>query len=358
MKRILELCFLILFATGVFPIFEDDRPSLVVDKPKRTDSPLVVKHLSQFKDGDVLASVNNKTIKFSDIKLWYANCLQNHLNLYPEIPLSPQAVLGYRKTCLEKGILKEILSEEIDRLKLSLPDEEVDKELNKIKSRFPSVLEFEKFLSLSGITPERFRDEFKFQMEVTKLMQTFEKQAKIPKGAGVKKWYEANQKEFLLPRKIRYSVILLKNPEEGMNKGYPKNKELMEKIRADILAGKKTFEFFAKNYSDDPSRKNNGDMGMFPVDQLKDCFGLLKNFPKGELTPVFQSPEGYYIAKITEEIPQKVEEFEKVKEVAEKMASETALFDNQQKIIEELKQKAKIQILDPELKNEKPVEKK
>lgn len=138
MNKFIQTIILVLLAINVFSQAENDgAPSLVVERPQRADIPAADKFLGLYKDEEIMALVDNAPVKFVDIKFWYKNMLDNHINLYPELPLTEEITRDYRKTCIEKGILKQVLAAEISRKGFMPSEEEVDTALKQYKLKFP-----------------------------------------------------------------------------------------------------------------------------------------------------------------------------------------------------------------------------
>ena len=126
-------------------------------------------------------------------------------------------------------------------------------------------------------------------------------------------YYNKNKDEFL---KVRASHILIKNKDdEGNNvsdEQKKKNKEEAEKILKQAKEGV-DFAQLAKEYSQDSSSENGGDLDFFSKGQMVEPFEKaafsLKN---GEIySDVVESDYGYHIIKKTDE---KYEDFDTIKE--------------------------------------------
>lgn len=320
---------------------------LVVGRKKsHEDNPLINKFFDKFKDTDILAYVDDHPIVFADIKAWYKNMLNNYTNMYKDIPLTSLIAKNFLKECTEKAIFRYFTAEEIRKKNLFPSKEECQKKFEEFKKKnFPSELDFLNYLIINGCSKEQFEIDFNFQTAVDAFQLYANKKLKNLTDADAKKWYTENISKFKIPRFIKFQIILLKNSDTS-DVVRKKNFEIIAKIRNDIESGKKTFAFYAKNFSDDDNRKKGGIYELSSVETLKEFFYPLKTLPKGKLSQIYDYKEGFYIAEILDEKPETVEKFDTVKDELKKMLTEKRNTDNALKIVQDAKAKSKIKFLD------------
>lgn len=318
--------------------------SLLVDKPVRKYEPEAAKYIAQTQDTEVVARVNGVDIPFSEVKMWYSNLLDNHVRMYPEIPLE-EVLSRYKKQCVEKGIDKTLLDMEIKKGNFLATQEELEAEMKRLRASFSREQDFLNHLSTNGLTVENFESQVRFQLSLQNFFKSIDHSLPVPSEEDLRKWFEEKRVYFSTPRKIRFSLIMLRN-EEGDESASKKNQEFIVKIREELASGKKDFKDFARNFSDDPvSRKNGGDFGWVSVKDLKTTFEPIKSLPLNKLSPVYIAPDSCYVAKITGDEPEKVEDFEKIKEKVKSYYLLSQKNENHKKFLEELKAKARIEIL-------------
>lgn len=167
-----------------------------------------------------------------------------------------------------------------------------------IEMRAPATGEnFELWLAKRGLNKEYFRSELYDEMLLEKMVQG---QVKVT-DADVSSFYQRNKDEIADPASVRIAHICVKTPQEAQS------------IRADLLAGKITWDDAVKKYTLDPWTKDNGgDMGMltYADDPFhKMAFSLKAN---GDLSGPVQSPLGFHILKRLEFKEARVPKFEEV----------------------------------------------
>jgi peptidyl-prolyl cis-trans isomerase C len=173
----------------------------------------------------------------------------------------------------------------------------------------------------------------------------------------VKKFYNdpANISSFEEPEKVRASHILLmtSDPETHEPLSAEKKAEkrkLMEDILKQARAGT-NFAELAKKYSEDPGSKDNGGEYTFPrgqmVKQFEDTAFSLK---PGEISDIIETQYGFHIIKLSEKIPAKKVDFDKVKDGIHDHLLQLALQKQLPDYIKKLVKEADIKILDDKLK--------
>jgi peptidyl-prolyl cis-trans isomerase SurA len=102
-------------------------------------------------------------------------------------------------------------------------------------------------------------------------------------------------------KEVRASHILIRVPEDALPKDTLVAYNEILKLRNKVLHGL-TFEKAAKQFSQDPSAKQNaGDLGYFTVFSMVYPFETaVYNTPKGKISEIFRTRFGYHIAKVTD----------------------------------------------------------
>ncbi len=129
----------------------------------------------------------------------------------------------------------------------------------------------------------------------------------------VKSYYDENKEEFL---KVRASHILIQNMDESGNPVSDEQKQKNKDKAMNILEQAKAgvdFAQLAKEYSEDGSAENGGDLDFFMKGQMVEPFEKASYALKvGEMTDeLVETDFGYHIIKKTDE---KYEEFDTIKE--------------------------------------------
>src|SRR5262249_4970514 len=141
--------------------------------------------------------------------------------------------------------------------------------------------------------------------------------------AVLKKYWEEN-KLFFDKVVVRASHILFRLPRTASETEKQAAKNKLLGLRKEIVAGKLDFAEAAKKYSDCPSSKNGGDMGLFPVrfSGIHDVIVRTAfSMRVGEVSDVVTTEFGFHLIKVTERKPGEASVFDKVKEVVYQVAA-------------------------------------
>ncbi|HEY0828476.1 MAG TPA: peptidyl-prolyl cis-trans isomerase [Bacilli bacterium] len=232
---------------------------------------------------------------------------------------------------LDQMVTEELIKQEVDKQKISIPESEIDKMLADIRKNIPSEEEFQSALAQQGMTIEILRERLKTQLQLKKV---FEPQIKIT-DEEVKKFFDENQAQFAAtPEQVQVAHILVNTQEEA------------DAIIAELKAGA-DFAALAKEKSIEPAAKESGgDLGPpfaatgsnFDPDFVAGAFSV----EKGEITKAIKTQFGYHVIKVNDRIPAVSVTFESKKEEIK-----AQLFDQQMGTligpwIQELKDKAGI----------------
>jgi hypothetical protein len=359
MRKISEIFFLVFCLYGsAFQAAEVPQGS--VTKPSAPDmeklEAKVTPYLSAYKDDQIFAIVNAKPILYSDIKPLYKRMMINFFQVYPDKTLTPEKVKEICAEVLDKEIKKTILVEEIEKKQLYPADPELDDQFQKIKMQYGVY--FSQFLNTFKIKEEDYRKEVKFRMGASKLMNGFDKDVVLPQEQDAEKWYNDNKQKFLVPRQIQFSIICMNNPENADKDAVTKIQKRLEDLRSEIETGKRTFEEGARNFSDEPnSRKNGGNVGPVYTKDIKSDFALLTTLKLDVISPVTVYSQGFFIAKITKEIPESTMLFPEVKDKIVQGLKMDAFQKHRQESLDKIWKEAKVEIKETSLLTDKKEQK-
>lgn len=355
-----KITFLRLSAVIFFSLTVDaaqsSKPPTVPPSENEEIQKIITPYLSQYTDDQVFAMVNDKPVVFSDIKLMYKRMLENFIQVYPDKPLTAEKARDLCSEALSRHTKKKALMDEIDKRKLNPEEAELTEQFQKVKIQYGVY--FSQFLDAFKIKESDYKNEVRFRMGAAKLMLEYDKTAVVPEEKAAEVWYNDNKQKFMIPRKIKFSIICINNPDNADNETIEKNKKRLEELRAEILEGKRTFEEVAKNFSDEiNSRKNGGSVGPVYVKDIKKDYASLVNLKLNELSPVTVYSQGFYIAKVTDDIPDTLLEFDVVKDKIYQGLKSQALQKHRQECLNNMLKEARVEIKESGLLEQKKEQK-
>jgi parvulin-like peptidyl-prolyl isomerase len=241
---------------------------------------------------------------------------------------------GYAKDNL---IAKMLLAEEAARRVEAPPESEIDAAIEAMKQEQG---EFQ-FAAMAATAPgqlEGIRQEIADNLRTKMLLDELWRDLPEPTEQELREFYEAHLSAFMSPEELRASHIS-KNPGHGENREVIYQE--MRTVRQKLIAGA-DFDELAREHSD--KGKEQIDLGFFKRGDLPEEFELVAfSMEIGELSPVFASTYGFHIAKVTGRKPPSAKPFDEVKEAARQLVIEERRKVRTQKLVNELKQTARIE---------------
>lgn len=177
---------------------------------------------------------------------------------------------------------------------------------------------FKAALEQEGMTMADLRENIEIQSIIQELQRSQIFSRISVTETEEREYYEARKNEFTTPATLTLREILIQvasDPKKGVNIAADEAaKEEAEKIRAEILSGKTTFEEAVAKFSDAASKANGGLVGPLNLDELApDLVKLLKPLKAGEMTEVVRTPGGYQILKMETRTEPTVATFEQAR---------------------------------------------
>jgi peptidyl-prolyl cis-trans isomerase C len=268
--------------------------------------------LAQEQTQATLATVNGTAITQSDLDREFSRIkLQADRR---QQPLNASAISQIKNRILETLIHRELLYQTSLEQGFVLDDSEVDQNLEQIKQRLSPGKSFAQALAEIHVSETDFRNEIKKAMLIQKLMEkeVYSKISISEKDARI--FYDNNPQFFQEPERIRASHILVKldNPADESQRAKALKK--IEDIRTRLKNGE-NFAELAKEFSEGPSGKNGGDLGVFDRTKMVKPFSEAAfALETGEISGIVETQFGFHIIKVTEKLPKTKLKYEDVKE--------------------------------------------
>lgn len=257
----------------------------------------------------IAATVDNRIILISEVE----SQLQL-MALQAEVDLTDQTIAD----SLRRAILSQMIDDKLVLIEagkdtsLKVTGKEVEEALNqhinRIKSQFPSEEVFLAQLSAEGLTLKelrsRYKDEVKNQLYKERFLNKKLTAVSISSGE-VKEFYESYKDSLpSRPSGVHAAHILISiNPGETTKDSLYRYAQL---ILQKVSAGE-DFAILAKNFSDDGTAMEGGDLGWFSrgdmVGEFEDVAFALS---PGEVSGIVETQFGYHIIKCTEKKDERI----------------------------------------------------
>lgn len=221
-----------------------------------------------------------------------------------QIPDDPKPL---HNQVLETIITKRIQLQHAKEIGLDINDNEVDETVNRIADENKMTLsEFSSVLEKDGIGMEKFRQEIRDEMIISRLRDRETKAQVNVTDGEVENFLRTQDTSSIGSDEYRLGHILVA-VTENMNS----TQIQLKKERADLAYGKlkagADFSIVASEFSDAADAAQGGIVDWRPASQLGPQFAeLLGTLQPGDLTQIIQSPAGFHIFKLIDRRIQEV----------------------------------------------------
>lgn len=242
---------------------------------------------------ETAATVNGKAIKFEDVERGVKQQAQGQ-----ESKLSPLELAGARLQVLETLIQQEVMFQKAEKEGAVPTEEDITAEINKkkVESRL-SAEEFDKQMKQAGLDEKSFRESVKKSLAITKLIDKITGRIDVPKDSEIEAFYKGNPEMFVKKRGVRLAAIVIDPSNSGEGDKTTNDAEasqVVKEVLTKLSLPGSDFAALAREYSEDPSKFQGGDLGYFSEDDLK------QNYP--QLASGFMNPE-FTVGRITNMVP-------------------------------------------------------
>ena len=244
----------------------------------------------------------------------------------------------FRGYARQNVIARVLLAQEALRSQPPVPDAEVEAAIAEAEGEHGGE---QRFLSSIGAGPEQMdviRRDVEVNLRVRNMLERLGAGDPPPTDAELRAYYDQHIDAYKTAEEVRASHIL-KAPAAASSAR--RRTRSSATFAAKLLAGD-DFDELAQKHSD--KADDHIDLGFFKRGELAEEFELVAfSMNVGEISPVFASPFGFHLMKVTERKPATPKPFDEVRE----QVREHLLADRQQektrKLVEELQAKAVIE---------------
>ncbi len=302
----------------------------------------------------IVAVVNDEVITQADV-----DRAVGPVYLQMQATLSPEELVAKSKD-LRAQVLQQLIEErlmlqeaknpkpvEFGKGKIGTPsaitasDQEVDRAIADVSSRFDSPEAFSDALAQQGLKVQDLKDRYKEQIAIHKLIDRDVRYKITLSPTEVTAYYQNHMKEFEALMAVQVAAIMIR-PSEDLSMDAAK--ELADDLRKRIQGGADFYEI-ARRYSDGPNAKMGGRVGFLEKGKsLKEIDKVLFTLKEGEISPVIKTSTGFNIFRVEAIRPAHQAALEDVKDkVQDKLMQEKGA-TRYKEWIEKLKQDAYISV--------------
>ena len=256
---------------------------------------------------ETAATVNGKVIKMEEVERAVKQQAQGQ-----ESKLSPLELAGARLQVLQSLIEQEVMFQKAEKEGVVPKDEDVAAEVNKrkVESRL-SAEEFDRQMKQAGLDEAAFREQIKRGLAIKALVDKVTNRIETPKEGEIEAFFRGNPEMFVKKRGVRLAAIVVdpSNSGQGDVTADETSAQLkVNEIRERVQQPASDFAGLAREYSEDPSKFQGGDLGFFSEEDLRQSYPQLVDgfmnpkFQVGQVTNPVPISGKFYIFKLQERI--------------------------------------------------------
>ncbi|MDY6842636.1 MAG: peptidylprolyl isomerase [Thermodesulfobacteriota bacterium] len=288
-----------------------------------------------------VALVNGSVLTQEDLRQEIENIRQQFIRMGK--PITDSQLPRLRREALENLINLELLYQESQKQAIEVKKKEVDTQLSKIKSQFPSEAKFKEELEKLNLSEATLKSQIKRGMTVQKFVDEQFAQKITVSQKDMQEYYTKHPDFFKQQEQVRAQHILIKvDPGADESKKADAYKQI-EQINKKIQNGQ-DFATLAKEFSQCPSSTKGGDLNYFGRGQMvkpfeEAAFALKPN----EVSNIVETRFGYHLIKVIDKKPEMTLHYDDVKGKIEQYLKKEKVYEKIDTYVSTLKEKAHIE---------------
>ncbi len=244
----------------------------------------------------IVAVVNSEVITLSDLRQRVAQVSRQLSRQGTTLPSTD--VL--EKQVLERQIMERLQLQLANETSLRVDDLTLDRAVGRIAdSNKMSMTQFRKALEQDGLSWERFREEVRNEMLLTRVREREVESRIVVSDAEVSNFL-AHPENATGQEEYNLSHILFRAPDGATPEQLARLRTKAEDVAARVARGE-PFDKLAASYSDAPDALTGGNLGWRGADRLPSLFAeAVTSLKPGESTPILRSAAGFHIVRVVD----------------------------------------------------------
>ena len=286
---------------------------------------------------------------------------QRYVSFYQEYQRSQGVAIGargdqlprltqMRKEAMELLIEQELMVQAAEAQDIEVLPGEVEAALAEVSAPFKTPEEFNYRIESEGYTPESYRKHLLQMIAAARYLDGIRADAMMVSDAELEAYYRDNEYRLTLPEQVRVRHILL----SWKPLGKPDDRAALHQQMVPILEKARAGEDFAglaRQYSEDSTRVDGGDVGLFHRGQMLPAFEAVAfSLQPGQVSGIIETPYGVHILRLEERRPSRLLPLEEVREKLRDHIREEKLNTVVDAKKADLREQAEIEILIPMLR--------
>jgi parvulin-like peptidyl-prolyl isomerase len=287
------------------------------------------------------ASVNDEAITQAQVN----QELDNILSPFQD-KATPEQMLKLQETLRGKAIDNLIdallILQQANKLAVQPSREDVDSRYSEFEKRFSTPAEFKDILTSMGSSELKIREDITRSLTIEKFLSSKIPGDKQITSDEIAQYYKDYPDLFANKEQARVSHILMKVEDTDTSEMKGDKQDKLRELKKRINAGE-DFGVLAREFSECPSKEQDGDLGYFDreglVKPLSDLAFMMKI---NEVSDVVESTFGYHLLKVTDRINAGVKPLDEVKDSIQKVLAAKRTDEAVHTYLTKLKESAEI----------------
>lgn len=242
----------------------------------------------------------------------------------------------FLKKALDRLIDDRLILSYAKKMKIPVDRVEVEKRIKEIKKNFQTEMDFLNALEKDGLTYEGLYTRIYNDILKRKAIDYFVRRKIEIHPQELQDYYNTHLQEFKSLEKVKLRKIFISKDEPDADK---KAEELHLLLMKSV-----PFEELAKNHSNSQNFVCNQGDWIEKGKLRKDIENVVFSLNPGQISPVIETENGFYIFQVIEKSPARVAEFQEVKDKIYQILYNEKFKQQLNKFIQELKKDAEIEI--------------
>lgn len=239
------------------------------------------------------SKLSNKTVlQVNDSKMTakeFADQLARRLKSFDALGAKdPQNIKRAKNDIIRSYILKCVTSDFAKDQKISIEDEEIEKEIAAFRSSYPDDLSFRRALADENLSLSDWKKDLTFTLLEKKVFKKIGEKIQAPTEEEITKFFDSNKNIFKRAERVYLRQIVLDDLQKAQS--------IKEELK------KKDFAEVASKVSVSPEAKNGGLVGWVEKGTV-DIFDKAFSLPINGMSQVLESPYGFHIFKVEKKLP-------------------------------------------------------
>ncbi|HCF93926.1 MAG TPA: peptidylprolyl isomerase [Verrucomicrobia bacterium] len=295
----------------------------------------------------VAAKVNDTEIPAARLERAVTAILRQNRGAQP----SDEQLQNLRKSLLDRLIGIELLYQKAKSTPYPGLTEDVQKQIDQTIESVGGEERLGQVLEANNVTLEQLRSEMTKDLVIRNYIDTQIRPSIQVTDEDVSAFYNDNLEQMAEPERVQARHILLRITPEMTEDEKAAVRTEMEAIKKQLDDGA-DFEALAKEHSVDiTSAKKGGDLGYFTRGQMVPPFEEAAfSLPIGQVSDVVETQFGFHLVKVDDHKEARTVPLEEVREQIVSALENQKAADKTDALVADLKTIAKIEILDPDVK--------